>query len=234
MSQTEEQAPPAAAAPPEQPGRRGLRPLEVAALVLGLAIVGVVLALVISGPSKPALPGNASASATKQFAGLTLSPPQQAPPLQLRNYAGDPVDLAADRGKAVFVTFLYAHCPDVCPLIAANLRASVLKLGPQAADTRVIAVSVDPRGDTSAAVAQFTKAHGWTPDMKYLIGAAPQLARVWKAWNVGSAADVGNPSLVNHSALVYGISATGVIRTIYDAQFAPAQIVHDVPLLLKS
>ena len=55
---------------------------------------------------------------------------------------------------------------------------------------------------------------------------------VWKAWNVGSEQDVSNPGLVNHSALIYGISAQGRIYTVYSANFEPAQILHDVPPLL--
>jgi cytochrome oxidase Cu insertion factor (SCO1/SenC/PrrC family) len=37
--------------------------------------------------------------------------------------------------------------------------------------------------------------------------------------------------LVEHSALIYGISASGKITTLYPAKFKPQQIVHDVPLL---
>ena len=70
--------------------------------------------------------------------------------------------------------------------------------------------------------------------MQYLIGSPSALAAVWKVWNVGSARDVGNPALVNHSALVYGISAKGKVTTIYPASFKPSEIVHDVPALLAS
>ncbi len=34
-----------------------------------------------------------------------------APPIDLRNYLGQPVTLSEYRGKAVLVTFLYANCP---------------------------------------------------------------------------------------------------------------------------
>jgi hypothetical protein len=33
------------------------------------------------------------------------------------------------------------------------------------------------------------------------------------------------------SALIYGISAGGKVTTLYPAEFTPAQIVHDVPIL---
>ncbi len=54
---------------------------------------------------------------------------QAAPPLALRNYLGQPVNIASYRGKAVLVTFLYTHCPDVCPLITSNLRVAQNLMG---------------------------------------------------------------------------------------------------------
>jgi len=46
--------------------------------------------------------------------------------------------------------------------------------------------------------------------------------------------DTGNPELVAHTALVYGITAHGRIRTIYSSSFAPSDIVRDVPRLAAS
>ena len=45
--------------------------------------------------------------------------------IDLRNYLGRRVTLAQYRGKAVLVTFLYTNCPDICPLIASNLRVAL-------------------------------------------------------------------------------------------------------------
>jgi protein SCO1/2 len=161
-----------------------------------------------------------------------LSPPRSAPPLVLHNYLGQPISIDSYRGKAVLVTFLYTHCPDVCPLIAANLRVAQNVMGPAlAAKAQIIAVSVDPRGDTPRAVAAFLASHAMTGRMQYVIGSAHQLARVWSAWGVGSERDSQQPQLVNHSGLVFGITASGKQATIYAASFLPADIVHDVPLL---
>ena len=131
----------------------------------------------------------------------------------------------------MLVTFLYTHCPDVCPLIASNLRVAMNLLGARAAKAQIIAVSVDPRGDTPAAVAKFLRAHQMLGRMQYLIGSAAQLASTWAAWSVGSAREAGQPQLVAHSALIYGITASGKMRTIYPASFEASQIVHDVPKL---
>src|SRR2546429_17940 len=91
------------------------------------------------------------------FAGSTLEPPQPAPSLgALRNYDGTAFDIAAQHGKAVFVTFLYAHCPDVCPLIASNLHVAFTKMSPSMQrKVAIVAVSADPRGDSAGVVAEF-------------------------------------------------------------------------------
>ena len=205
-------------------------------IIVLLVIVGGATALLAGGKSKPALPGSANAAKLSSYEGLALNPRLPAPPLDtLRNYDGSSFDLAATRGKAVFVTFLYAHCPDVCPLIASNLHNAYARMSPaMRARVAIVAVSVDPRGDTAGAVAAFVREHGLAGEARYLIGSAAQLAPVWEAWKVGSQADVSNPGLVNHSALVYGISASGKLTTIYAANFEPKQIVHDVPPLLAS
>ena len=97
----------------------------------------------------------------------------------------------------------------------------------------IVAVSVDPHGDTAGAVAAFVKLHGLAGQARYLIGSAHELARVWEAWKVGSEHDTSNPALVNHSALIYGIGANGKIYTIYASNFLPSQIIHDVTPLLS-
>jgi protein SCO1/2 len=209
-------------------------------LVLPIAVIAVIIGgatlLLIGGSSKQKLPGNAGAAKSAAFAGATLEPPQTAPPLNtLRNYDGSSFSLASQRGKAVFVTFLYSHCPDVCPLIASKLHYAYASLPPaQRAQVSLVAVSVDPHGDSAGAVAAFVRKHQLSGEARYLIGSAQRLVPVWKAWNVGSEADTSRPDLVNHSALVYGIGGNGRIYTVYAANFTPGQVIHDVkPLLAR-
>ncbi len=221
---------------PPGPGQR--RRIDARVLLPAFTVVGVLviasIAIALSSSSKPALPGGASSSKSPAYAGSVLQPAQPAPPIALRNYNGQPFSLAAQRGKVVLVTFLYTHCPDVCPLIASQLRVVQSRLGADAARVQMVAVSVDPKGDTPASVAAFLKAHDMTGRMEYLIGSAGTLAKTWKAWNVGSQRDNGNPELVAHSALIYGISASGKATTIYAANFSPSDVVHDVPSLLRN
>jgi protein SCO1/2 len=205
------------------------------ALVVIVVVAGGVALLTTSGGSTRPSVGGIHGVASSRFSGSVASPPESEPSLQLRNYNGEQVNIARYRGKAVLVTFLYTKCPDVCPLIAANLAVALNELGPaKASRVQVIAVSVDPRGDTPKAVEVFLQRHAMTGRMQYLIGSAHELGRVWKAWNVGSEQDAQQPQFINHTGLVYGVSASGKITTLYAANFLPHEIVHDVPLLASS
>jgi protein SCO1/2 len=202
------------------------------ALLVLLVIAGGV-ALLTSGGSSTSKAKVARASERVSYrAEAQLSPPAQAPALVLRNYLGQSVNIDSYRGKAVLVTFLYTDCPDVCPLITSNLRVAQNLMGKaNASKAEIIAVSVDPHGDTPKAVGAFLARHQMTGRMQYLVGSAHELARVWKAWGVGSERDEQQPQFINHSGLIYGITASGKRTTIYAANFKPADIAHDVPLL---
>jgi len=195
---------------------------------VGVSIV--LLALVIAGCGGGSSETSQS-NATVSFLGATAKSPKPAPPLSLEDSLGRRLNLRSLRGKAVLVTFIYTHCTDVCPLIVSHLHAAQDELGPNAKKLQIVAVSTDPRGDDPRTVAAFLRAHQMTGRMRYLIGSRPQLEGVWRAWNIVAKADPKNPDFVEHSALIYGISASGKITTLYPANFKPRQIVHDVPLL---
>jgi protein SCO1/2 len=209
----------------------GFRRRDLLLLAVLLLSVGALAGVLIHGPAKPTALG-AIPVKTGRFAGLAITPPKPEAPLALRNYLGDKVNLADYRGKAVLLTFLYTHCPDVCPLIASHLHTALSEMTPaERAELQIVAVSVDPRGDTPTTVAAFLHDHGLTGKMKYLIGSPAQLGRAWAAWDVGAQRDAGNPALVSHNALIYGITASGKVATIYPANLNPSQLVHDVPRL---
>jgi protein SCO1 len=211
----------------------GFNPRLLLSLLALIVIAGGVALLTTGGSSTPKTKVAHAASVQSAFhAEGELSPPSQAPPLALHNYLGQPVNINSYRGKAVLVTFLYTNCPDICPLITSNLRVAQNLMGKAVSSkAQIIAVSVDPKGDTPKAVGAFLARHEMTGRMQYLTGTASELARVWRAWGVGSERDDQQPQFINHSGLIYGITAAGKRTTIYAANFKPADIAHDVPLL---
>jgi protein SCO1 len=211
--------------------RNGLDLRVILGLLVLVMVAGVAAVVAIGGQSSEHAKRE-QALAQHFEAAAVLDPPKQAPPLALHNYLGQTVNIDSYRGKVVLVTFLYTTCPDICPLITSDLRVALNEMGPaKAAKVQIIAVSVDPRVDTPKAVAAFLARHEMTGRMQYLIGTPKELGRVWEAWGVGSQQDLEQPQFVNHTGIVYGITASGKRLTAYDPEFKPSEIVHDVPLL---
>lgn len=175
-------------------------------------------------------PSTSTSQATKLAAPGELSPPAPSPDFALRDSTGKLVRLSQFKGMAVLLTFIYDHCPDVGPLIVANFHTALAKLGSQAGKVQIVAVSVDPKGDTPKTVKAVLAARGMTGRMEYLIGSLKQLAPVWKAYGVEVQ---GTPDSreVGHTAFVYGITASGKRRALYPVEIKPEWIVHDVPIL---
>jgi len=211
--------------------KAGLDLKALLALLVLVVVAGGVALLTLGGSSGESLTRHKAEQEHLDAAGV-LTPVENAPPLALHNYLGQPVNIASYKGKAVLVTFLYTNCPDICPLITSNLRVAENLMGTKGASkVQIIAVSVDPKGDTPKAIAGFLARHEMTGKMQYLVGSASELAKVWKAWGVGSERDASKPQFVNHSGLVYGVTGTGKRLTIYASNFLPSDIAHDVPLL---
>jgi protein SCO1/2 len=205
-------------------------PIVPVAVIVAILAVATGAFLIFGGGGSE-LPNGAKAAKAPNFQGEVLKPQLPAPETKLSNYNGETVNTGSLRGKPMLVTFLYTHCPDVCPLIASHLGLVLDELGPKAKDVNVVAISVDPKGDTKQTVEKFLGDRDLKGRMDYLIGDASQLGPVWEAWNVGSEAEASNHEYIAHSALVYGISSSGKLVTIYPANFKPSQIVHDLPKL---
>jgi protein SCO1/2 len=161
------------------------------------------------------------------YRGDTLTGP--APNFTLHTDAGKTVTLAGERGDWVIVTFLYTHCPDVCPVIAGKLNAALRTPVGKSAKLRVLAVSVDPRRDTPAAVKKYAAERSLLPTFDYLIGTEAQLAPVWKAYHI-AVIDETNGT-VTHDAIEILIDPQGKERLIYDRTDLgnlTADVVHDL------
>jgi protein SCO1 len=197
------------------------------------AAAALALAAVVAGCGASAGPSDSATADGPGLQGLILKPAKQAPALALHNYTGARVSLAALRGKAVLVTFVYTHCPNVCPLIVADLAAAQRGLGAQAArELQVVAVTVDPRRDTPSAIRTFLRARDALGRLDYLIGSRAQLLPVWKAWDVGVSVDT-KQVIAGHTAIIYGVSASGRLAVAYPSNVTPPQLIHDVPLLAR-
>jgi protein SCO1 len=214
------------------PGARGIFVAMRRAPTALTALAALVVALTVTacGSKSESIP-TVSVGATR-FAGGKLDPPRALADFTLHDQSGRKVSMAAQRGKIVLLTFLYTHCPDVCPLITQNLNEALRMLGPARDDVRVLAVSVDPKGDTQKSVRAYAKAHHLQPQFHYLIGSSAELTKVWKAYGVAAVAS--DPELVDHTAYTMLVDRSGKGQVIYDSQVKAKDVVHDVRLLLSA
>ena len=121
---------------------------------------------------------------------LPSTPP--APNFALHDQDGRAVSLAGAARPLVVVTFLYTHCPDVCPVIAGNLNGVLADRDRAAGRAARARGQRRPARDTPAAVAPATsREHRLRPAFRYLLGSRAELAPVWQAYHV---AVVAGPS----------------------------------------
>jgi protein SCO1/2 len=164
------------------------------------------------------------------FDGAVLEHPAAPPDFTLRDQRDRAVHLSALRGKVVLLTFLYTHCPDVCPLTAANLNTALRRLGGERSQVAVLAVSVDPKGDTPASIRSFIRHHRLLPEFRYLTGRRTTLEGVWRKYNV--AVVRRGPGDVDHTLYTLLVDRDGTARVLFDVKATPAALVHDVRELL--
>ncbi|HEX3874098.1 MAG TPA: SCO family protein [Solirubrobacteraceae bacterium] len=204
-----------------------LRLLAGLAVVSLLAILGLALLRPSSPAARPAAPGLRDASVLP--AALVGRP---APEIRLRDDTGATFDTASLAGRPYAVTFLYTSCPDVCPLIGNELRQALIELGPLASKVAVVGVSVDPTGDTPAAVRAWLKVHREPANFHYLIGTAATLTPVWKAY-FALPQTPGDPQS-SHSATIWLVDGHGRRRALITAGIpVPAgDLAYDLRALL--
>jgi protein SCO1/2 len=166
-----------------------------------------------------------------RFAGNELDPPLAPPDFALRDQDGKIVRAADQGGRYWVAAFLYTGCPDVCPLIASNLNSALRKLPPAQRDrVRVLAISVDPNGDTPQAIDRYVAERRLLPQFRYLGGTRAQLAPVWRGFHISVS---NSPDEVSHSAYELLVDPQGRGRVLYDAQVTAAQVLHDLRVLMR-
>jgi protein SCO1/2 len=205
-------------------GRRIAGPaLCVAAIGLGVAVSGC------GGGSS-----SGATTAAESFVGGDAVPAKPAAPIRLTDYRGHKVNLAALKRKPVLVAFLYTHCHDLCPVVAAKVHTTYSLLGPHETRPVFLAVSVDPKHDTPASAAKFNREHRTTGEIDWLLGTPAELKRVWDAWNVIPQREKNDPEVIEHSADIYGVGADGKVHVLYSPEFKPPLLARDIKTLAES
>jgi len=138
-----------------------------------------------------------------------------APPLELLAHDGTVRSLDALRGRPVLVTFAYAHCETVCPLVVRDVLGARALLRDQGVPAdhvpAVLVVTLDPWRDTPSRLAAMAAAwniagpHAWV-----LGGAVDAVEATLDAWRVPRTRDLTTGE-VTHPSLIYVVDREGRI-----------------------
>lgn len=202
---------------------------RLSVITMAFLVVLIVALLSLRNVSGGPVSGTSSATNPSGLQGTNLDG-VPAPGFSLTDQFGKQVSLSQFKGKPVVVTFMYTHCPDVCPLIAEKLHTVEQSLGSDAQKVAILAISVDPKGDTRAAAMTFSEQHKMTDYWHFLIGTQNQLSPVWTAYAID--AQKISASTSTHTSALYVIDKTGHERVLLDQGFTTAQMTTDLKTLL--
>lgn len=182
------------------------------------------------------VPGRAAAAT---FRGVVLSPPIEKPDFNFVDFNGEPYNLRLKTaGKVALVFFGYTHCPDVCPLHAANV-AAVLKAMPfeERGKIQFLFVTTDPERDTPARLKEWLGA--FDPSFIGLAAPAEALAQLQASLGMAPArkeVPAGRDSadyLVGHGAQVLAFGLDGYARVEYPFGIRQEDWANDLPRLAR-
>lgn len=129
-----------------------------------------------------------------------------APALGLVDQNGATVGLPALAGKTVLVSFAFAHCVTVCPVLIGTLHAAIDGLPPT--DTAIVVITLDPWRDTPANLPAIAKS--WRleriADARVLSGEVEQVNAVLAEWGAGGNRDEATGE-ISHPGLIFVLDA---------------------------
>lgn len=134
---------------------------------------------------------------------------RETPPLVLTAHTGERLDLADLAGRPVLVTFAYAHCATICPLLVQNaLRTQETLAGTEAA-AAIIVVTLDPWRDTPSRLPAMARDWGLpTTDAWILGGPVTEVEAALDAWDVPRTRNA-TTGAVTHPSLTHIIDGDG-------------------------
>ncbi|HMD45710.1 MAG TPA: SCO family protein [Acidimicrobiales bacterium] len=149
----------------------------------------------------------------RSFLGLSSLRPRPAPAIALVDQAGQPVSLAAQRGRVVVLTFFDGRCNDICPVLGAELHQAQAALGARAAGVTFLTVNTDPSALTPAGLAPAATVTGLgaVANWHMLTGPLPTLDALWRAYGVTVTVATGTGAIA-HTDVMYFIDPKGRLR----------------------
>jgi protein SCO1 len=157
--------------------------------------------------------------------GEVVDPATSAAEIDLPDQNGTNFRLSEMRGKVVLVFFGFTNCVDECPLTMAHIKLATDSLGDRAQNVKVVLVSTDPVRDSRNALKEYLDK--FNPSFVGITGAYDDLKSIWDGYGV--TVEEGGET---HSSFTYVIDKKGNLRSTFDPDTKPADIAHDLNILL--
>ena len=138
---------------------------------------------------------------------------QPAPSLRLINQFGDTTDILEFRGRTVLVTFAFAHCETVCPVIVHNALQILASRRAAQHPTTLLVVTLDPQRDTPARLPTIAQQWQIGRDAFVLSGSVPDVQRILDDWQVARNTDARTGDVV-HTSMLYEVNPDGIIEAV--------------------
>ncbi len=130
------------------------------------------------------IPGCLGGVEPDEFYGDDIDPPISVDEFVLLDENDQYVAMSQFEGKVVVVTFLFTRCPDICPIVSANLAFIAEQLGDQhGSEVQILTITVDPWTDNSSVLEEYSTSRdlAWP----HLTGTVEDLELVWLNFDVG-------------------------------------------------
>lgn len=167
--------------------------------------LGAVGARVLSAsPAEVALPDQGETPDT--YPRIDLAFPAMA---GLVDQNGEPFTLDRLHGRPALVTFAFAHCEAICPLLVRSALTAQRELAAER-DFAVLALTLDPWRDTPSRLPAMAEQWNLGPGDLVLGGEVAAVEQALTAWNVPRERDEATGNLT-HPALVYLVEGDGTV-----------------------
>jgi protein SCO1 len=164
---------------------------------------------------------------------------KDAPAFTLQDADGRTVSLASFRGKVVVLHFIYASCPDVCPLHADRIAEiqGMLNQSPMKEQVQFVSITTDPSRDTPPVLRDFGRAHGLDPvNWVFLTTTADQSEGATRnlAQQFGHRFDKSDGGYQTHGIVTHVIDKQGRWRAnFHGLNFEPSNLIVFVNALVN-
>lgn len=139
-----------------------------------------------------------------------------------------PVTQDSYNGQFKLVFFGFASCPDICPTTLQKISKTMEMLDKQSGKIKPLFITTDPANDTPQVLAQYLSQFG--PQFTGLTGSQAQIDKAVESFHAyAEKIDDGKGGyFMNHSSVVYFMSPSNELLSVFDSTDSPVDMVKEI------